>query len=97
MDRLKSPEELNDYIRVANPSVWLLLGAVILVLLVSGFLADLIPFYPLRMVIKWISIFTRFSYFTYGIFDYSAVLYYLSITFVFLFLTGRIFDKRRWG
>ena len=33
MDRLKSPEELNDYIRVANPSVWLLLGAVILVLL----------------------------------------------------------------
>lgn len=33
IDRLKSPEELNDYIRVANPSVWLLLGAVILVLL----------------------------------------------------------------
>ena len=36
MDRLKSPEELNDYIRVANPSVWLLLGAVILVLLGVG-------------------------------------------------------------
>ena len=33
MDRLKSPEELNDYIRVANPSVWLLLGAIILLLL----------------------------------------------------------------
>ncbi|MBR6558199.1 MAG: ABC transporter permease [Clostridia bacterium] len=71
--------------------------AVILVLLVSGFLADLIPFYPIRMVVKWISIFTRFSYFTYGIFDYSAVLYYLSISFLFLFLTGRVFDKRRWG
>ena len=33
MDRLKSPEQLNDYIRVANPSVWLILGAIILLLL----------------------------------------------------------------
>ena len=32
MDRLKSPEQLNDYIRVANPGVWLVLGAIILLL-----------------------------------------------------------------
>lgn len=32
MDRLKSPEQLNEYIRVANPGVWLILGAVILLL-----------------------------------------------------------------
>ena len=71
--------------------------AAILVLLVSGILSSLIPFYPIRVVVNWISIFTRFSYFTYGIFDYSAVLYYCSMTFLFLFLTGRVFDKRRWG
>lgn len=32
IDRLKSPEHLNEYIRVARPGVWVALGAVILVL-----------------------------------------------------------------
>lgn len=32
MDRVNSPEQLNDYIRVARPGVWLLLGAIILLL-----------------------------------------------------------------
>ncbi len=71
--------------------------AAILGLLVAGFLADLIPFYPIRAAVKWVSIFTRFSYFTYGIFDYSAIVYYVSMTFLFLFLTARIFDRRRWN
>lgn len=29
LDKINSPESLNDYIRVANPGVWLILGAVI--------------------------------------------------------------------
>ena len=33
LDRIKSPEALNDYVRVANPGVWLLLAAVIALLL----------------------------------------------------------------
>lgn len=32
MERISSPEKLNDYIQVANPGVWLILGAVILFL-----------------------------------------------------------------
>lgn len=28
LDRISSPEQLNDYIRVANPGVWLLLGGI---------------------------------------------------------------------
>ena len=32
LDKVKSPEDLNDYIRISNPTVWLLLGAVILLL-----------------------------------------------------------------
>lgn len=32
MDKLSSPEQLNDYIRVANPSVWIVLVAVIILL-----------------------------------------------------------------
>ena len=32
VDRVSSPEQLNDYIRVANPSLWMVLGAVIVLL-----------------------------------------------------------------
>ena len=37
VERISGPEGLNDYIRVTTPSVWLVLGA--LVLLVAGMLA----------------------------------------------------------
>ena len=32
MERVSSPEQLNDYIRVTTPSVWLVLAAIILLL-----------------------------------------------------------------
>jgi len=32
LDRAKSPEELNDYIRVTSPSVWLVLLATVVLL-----------------------------------------------------------------
>lgn len=32
MDRVNSPEQLNDYIRVSNPSVWMILAAIIILL-----------------------------------------------------------------
>ena len=31
-DRVSSPEKLDDYIRVTTPSVWITLGAIVLVL-----------------------------------------------------------------
>ncbi len=40
MERIASPEKLNDYIRVANPSVWMVLAAIgllLIALLVWGF------------------------------------------------------------
>lgn len=33
IDRVNSPEELNDYIRVASPGVWIILGAIALFLI----------------------------------------------------------------
>lgn len=68
-----------------------------LILLLANFLNSYIPFAWLREVMNWLSIYTRFTYFAYGIFDFAAVLYYLSISFVFLFLTVRIYEKRRWA
>ena len=32
MERIRSPEQLNDYIHVTNPSVWVVLAAVIILL-----------------------------------------------------------------
>lgn len=33
LDQVSSPEELNDYIRVTRPSIWLILLALVLLLL----------------------------------------------------------------
>ena len=33
LERIQSPEALNDYVRVANPGIWLLLGAIIVLLI----------------------------------------------------------------
>lgn len=35
LDRVSSPEQLNQYIRVSNPSVWLILSAVIVLLVAA--------------------------------------------------------------
>ena len=53
--------------------------------------------YAVRFVIDWVCVMSRFAAFRNGIFDYSAVLYYVSLAFVFLFLTVRVYEKRRWG
>ena len=50
-----------------------------------------------RMVLNWISLLSRFDAFAMGMFDFSAILYYVSIAGVFIFLTVRVYDKRRWG
>lgn len=67
------------------------------IFLVIGMLNSYIPFAPVREVLSWLSVYARFGNFLNGIFDFSAVLYYASISFVFLFLTVRIFEKRRWA
>ncbi len=64
--------------------------------LVIGILANYVTFTPLRVVMKWLSVFDRFYVFTYGYFDIVALLYYVSISVVFIFLTVRVLEKRRW-
>ena len=53
--------------------------------------------YVVRYVIDWVSVMSRFAAFSNGIFDYAALLYYVSLAFIFLFLTVRVYEKRRWG
>ena len=77
-------------------------AAVITIAVLAGILAlsmvnSYINVYAIRFVLDWICVMTRFANFSYGIFDWSALLYYLSITAVFLFLTIRVYDRRRWN
>lgn len=70
---------------------------VLLVFLVISFGNSYINSYFLRSILSWLSIFSRFGNFTNGIFDFGAVVYYASITIVAIFLTVRVYEKRRWG
>ena len=44
-----------------------------------------------------ISVFDRFNTFVDGVFDLTAVVYYLSISAVMLFMTVQVMEKRRWA
>ncbi len=71
--------------------------ASIAVMLLVGALNTYISSAFLRTVLDWISVLSRYDNFAFGIFDFSALLYYLSLAGVFLFLTVRVYEKRRWG
>ena len=70
--------------------------SVIALLLGVGLVGSLVNNYAVRVVASWISIYSRFGNFQNGLFDFAAILYYASICFVFVFLTVRIYEKRRW-
>ncbi len=53
--------------------------------------------YVIRFVLDWVSVVSRYSTFGQGIFDFASLVYYVSLAFIFLFLTVRVYEKRRWG
>ena len=48
-------------------------------------------------VLLWFSLIARYGNFARGVLAVGPVLYYLSVTAIFVFLTVRVIDKRRWG
>ena len=72
--------------------------AIILAFLLIGLLSSLLPSsYWLRFVFDFFSIFTRFQGFTNGYFDIASLVYYLSISAIFLYMTIRVYDRRRYN
>jgi ABC-2 type transport system permease protein len=70
---------------------------IIVAMLIMNLANDLIENQVIRFIIDWVCFISRFAPFSAGQFDPSALLYYVSITGVFLLLTVRVYDKRRWG
>ncbi len=57
----------------------------------------LIGQYGIRMVLDWLSVFSRFAAFGKGILELSSILYYISLSAIFIYLTIRVYEKRRWS
>ena len=72
--------------------------AVGVILFILGFMAQVIPATSASQldVLFYFNIFKQMENFTRGIVDLRAVIFYISTTFLFLFLTLRVLDSRRW-
>ena len=72
--------------------------AIILGFLGIGLLNSLVPTkYAIRFVFSALSIFSRFQSYVNGYFEFASVIYYLSVSAIFLWLTIRVYDRRRFG
>ncbi len=72
--------------------------AIILAFLGIGILSSLFPSkFWLRFVFDALSVFGRFQNFSGGYFDIAGLVYYLSVSGVFLYFTIRIYDRRRYS
>ncbi|HHW45726.1 MAG TPA: ABC transporter [Clostridiales bacterium] len=59
--------------------------------------AEIINISIVKKIADWVSFLGRYEAFTNGIFDYSNVVFFLSFAAVFLFLTVRMLEKKRWA
>ncbi len=71
--------------------------AAILVMYLISSIASIINISWISNILYELSVLSRYSYFTYGIFDFSNVLFFISMVVVFLFLTVRVVERRRWS
>ncbi len=68
--------------------------AMVLIDLLSGILPSG-TFFSKALV--WLSVYDRYTSFTYGTLDYANVVFFLSLTFIFLLLTTMVNDRRRYA
>ena len=71
--------------------------AAMLVLYLISAIATIIPVDWIAKIFTELSFAERYSPFTYGVFDFSNVLFFISATVIFLFLTIRVLERRRWS
>ncbi len=68
-----------------------------LVLCLFDVLEKYIPLDSVRSVIAKLSVFNRYMEFTLGIFSLENIIFFVSLVAVFLFLTMRFIERRRWS
>ena len=68
----------------------------VLLMFIDG-LANAVSNQVVTAIVSWISFNTRYSIFTQGIFSVSSAVFFLSVMAVFVFLTARRLESRRWN
>ncbi|MBQ7835432.1 MAG: ABC transporter [Ruminiclostridium sp.] len=68
-----------------------------LTLMLITTVSSVIPWKVVSDVIASLSVFDRYYEFTTGIFSLSNTFFFLSVIVIFLFLTVRVLEKRRWA
>ena len=56
-----------------------------------------IPVDAVKNVLSALTVFNKYSEFTYGLFSIKNILFFVSIITIFLFLTARVTERRRWS
>lgn len=80
-----------------NQIIAVIIGFVSLLLMwIADSLATMVGGFGSK-VLSWFSLLSRYNDFNNGILGLSPVVYYLSFIAVFLFLTIRVIEKRRWS
>lgn len=69
---------------------------IIVILLLIGNVSQYINSEFIRTILSNISFSSRYSNFAGGILDYGSLFYFLSISALFLFLSTKAFERRRW-
>lgn len=86
------------YLLSKNPIVALGVGVVLIGALLGYYAFDSSVFEGLfGSILTQLSVFDRFYSFIDGVFDLKAIVYYVSVIAVFLFLTVQSMEKRRWN
>ena len=68
-----------------------------LMILLMNTLKSALPNGFLQDVLSSISVYSRYSEITNGIFSLSSLIFFVSVIFILLFLTVRVLEKRRWA
>lgn len=71
--------------------------AVSIFILMMGQISSLASGTFIAQVIDWLAFDSRYSYFTQGIFNISSAVFFLSVVAIFVFLTARRLESKRWS
>lgn len=71
--------------------------AIMVILYLFSAIASIIPVDFIASIFTSLSFLSRYDGFTYGSFDFSNILFFLSVTAAFVFFTVRVLERRRWN
>jgi len=70
--------------------------AVLFMLMIIDFFAIFMPVWLAKAIVH-LNIYSQYEDFTNGIISLPPIIYYISVTVIFLFLTVKVIEKRRWN